>query len=84
MGEGSLAIVKMSEEGVCEVPAVVAAVMGEAAAVESAVVAAVVAESKLETAVVVVWDAWKSTVWLNPPALSLIDVNNMSVVGRRL
>jgi hypothetical protein len=71
-GEGSLAIVEISEEGVYVVTAVVVAAV---------VVAAVVVESRLVAAVVVVKDASKSMASLSTAAMSLIDVNGMSVVG---
>jgi len=77
-GEGSLAQVEISEEGVYVVKTV------EVAAVEVALVVVTAAgvESRLLAAVVVVKDASKSMASLSTAATSLIDVNNMSVVGQ--
>jgi hypothetical protein len=72
-GEGSLAIVEVSEEGVYVVMAVVV--------VAAVVVAATGVESRLVAAVVVVKQASKSMASSSTAAMSLIDVNGMSVVG---
>ena len=83
-GEGWVAIVEISEEGVLEVMAVVVAVVVVAAGVLAAVGAAVEAESNLVAAVVVVRDDSKSNALLSAAVMSLIDANVMSVVGRWL
>jgi hypothetical protein len=83
-GEGSLAIVEISEEGVYVVMAVVvvvAAVVVAVVVVAAVVVAAAGVESRLVAAVVVVKEASKSMASLSTAAMSLIDVNGMSVVG---
>ena len=87
-GEGSLAIVEISEEGVYVVMAVVvvaavvvAVVMVAAVVVAAVVVAAAGVESRLLAAVVVVKEASKSMASSSTAAMSLIDVNGMSVVG---
>ena len=88
-GEGSLAIVEISEEGVYIVMAVVVAAVVVAAAVVAAVVVAavvvaavVVAAAGVESRLVaVVKEASKSMALLSTAAMSLIDVNSMSVVG---
>ena len=86
-GEGSLAIIEISEEGVYVVMAVVvaavvvAAVVAAAVVVAAVVVAAAGVESRLVAAVVVVKEASKSMASSSTAAMSLIDVNGMSVVG---
>jgi len=72
-GEGSLAIVEISEEGVYVVTAVVV--------VAVAVVTAIGVESRLIAAVVVVKEASESMALSSTVAMSLIGVNGMSVVG---
>lgn len=84
-GEGSLAIVEMSGEGVYIVLAAVVAA-GEVAAlvVTVVVVATVVAVTKLVPVVVVVRDASISMASLSAAAMTWIDVNVMLVVGHWL
>jgi len=89
-GEGSLAIVEISEEGVYVETAVVVAgvvvvvAVVVAAVVVAAVVAVAVEELKLIAVVVVVRDALKSMASLSAAVTWLIDVNVMAVIGRWL
>jgi len=71
-GEESLAIVEISEKGVYAVTTVVVAAV---------VVAAAGVQSRLVAAVEVVKEASKSMASSSTAAMSLIDVNGMSVVG---
>jgi len=80
-GEGWLAIVELSEEGVYVVMAVEVASVVVAAVVVAAVEAAAGVEWSLVAAVVVVKEASRSMASLSTAAMSLIDVNDMSVVG---
>ena len=95
-GEGSLAIVEISEKGVylataVVVAAVVAAMVVVAAVVVAAVVVAAVVvtavvvtaagvESRLITVVAVVKDPLKSMASLSTATMSLIDVNSIVVI----
>jgi len=81
-GEGSLAIVEISEEGVyVGMVVVVAAAVVAAVVVVAVVVAAAGVQSRLVAAVVLVKEALKSMASSSTAAMSLIDVNGMSVVG---
>jgi len=90
-GEGSLAIVVISEEGVYIVMTVVvatvvvaavvmAAVVVAAVVVDAVVVAAARVESRFVAAVVVVKESSKSMVSLSTAAMALIAVNGLTVV----
>jgi hypothetical protein len=81
-GEGSLAMVEISEEGVNVVTAVVvAAVVVAMVVVAAVVVTAAGVGSRLVAVVVVVKEASQSMASSITAAMSLIDVNGMEVVG---
>lgn len=81
-GQGSLAIVQKSQEGVYVVRAVLVAAVVEAALVVAAVVVtATGVESSLIVAVVVVVEPSQSVAFLSTAAMMLIDVNSMLVIG---
>jgi hypothetical protein len=86
-GEESLVIVEISEEGIYVVPAVVVAAVVVAAVVVAAVVVAAVVvtaagvESRLVGAVVAVREASRPMGSSRTAAMTLSDVNGMSVVS---